>query len=119
MRRIVCQQVLAAAVAAGVACAGGLATDGPEGEAWQSLSPEQQLQAHEHYQRFQSLPEQDRERVSERYRRWRGLPPEQRQRLRQNYESYQRLDPDERQRFNRGYQTWKASQDAGGSPLGN
>ncbi len=76
--------------------------------AWDSLSPEEQARAREHYQRYQDLPETDRQRVEEWYRRWLALPPEQRERVRRNYESYRDLAPDERRKFDRSYRDWKA-----------
>jgi hypothetical protein len=118
MRRSVCRQLLAATVAVGTAWAGEPNAGPPTPDAWQSLSPEQQVRAREHYQRFQALPAPDRERVHQAYRRWQDLPVEQRQQLRRSYESYQQLDPAEQQRFNREYQTWKAAQESTGPPAG-
>ena len=80
---------------------------GPVAPAWESLSPEEQAQAREHYQRFQGLPDGDREQVEVWYQRWLALSPEQREQVRRNYESYRGLDPDERLRFERSYEDWK------------
>jgi hypothetical protein len=87
---------------------GGAAAQETEAPAWESLSPEEQARAREHYERYRALPESDRRRVEEGYQRWLALPPEQRERVRRNYEIYRDLGPDEQQSFDRSYRDWKA-----------
>ena len=113
MRRVVRKRVVLAAVAAGAVCAVDAVAEPVLAQLWGSLSPEQQTEARESYQRYQELPDRDRERVEERYRRWQNLPPDQREAVRRNYQRYRDLDLGTQQRFNEGYRHWKAREGPG------
>ena len=64
-----------------------------------TLSPEEQADLKEKYERWQSLPQKDKETLRHRENMWKNMSPQDKQRYLHRHKQWQKMSPEERRRL--------------------